>query len=102
MESLFDLYFTCVNIYLPLLHRPTFEQQYRSGLYLLDEGFGSVLLLVCAIGARYSEDRRVLLEGTDSWYSAGCQWFNQVRGVRKLMNMRPPKLTDMQVQTVST
>ena len=66
MPALWDLFFTRCNMYMPLLHRPTFEQGIADGLHLRDEGFGSTVLLACAIGARFSGDPRVLLEGTES------------------------------------
>lgn len=62
MMELVDHYFRRYNIYLPLLHRPTFERNIKDGLHLRDEAFGSTLLLVCAMGSRFSTDERVLLE----------------------------------------
>ena len=38
LEKLIDLYFKNMNDYLPLLHRPTFEQGVREGLHLRDDG----------------------------------------------------------------
>ncbi|TBU24956.1 fungal-specific transcription factor domain-containing protein [Dichomitus squalens] len=51
MHELIDAYFNRLNIYLALLHRPTFERDVKNGLHLRDRGFGAVLLLVCAIGS---------------------------------------------------
>ncbi|KAF9009903.1 hypothetical protein BDQ17DRAFT_1347115 [Cyathus striatus] len=46
MDELVDAYFEHVNLVLPLLHRPTFKRSIEEGLYLRDDGFGGVVLLV--------------------------------------------------------
>ncbi|KAJ3558753.1 hypothetical protein NM688_g738 [Phlebia brevispora] len=97
MQSLIDLYFSNYNIYMPLLHRPTFEKDLRSGLHLVDEGFGATVLLVCALGAKFSEDPRVLLEGVDSVHASGWKWFRAVQSERKAFRMQQPCLRDMQI-----
>ncbi|KAF8800208.1 hypothetical protein BYT27DRAFT_7227519 [Phlegmacium glaucopus] len=82
MPSLIDAYFVQFNPYLPLLHRPTFEKSVAEGLHLTDTGFGATLLLVCAHGSRYSDDPRVLADGSDTLRSAGWKWFEQVNAYR--------------------
>ncbi|KAJ7495521.1 fungal-specific transcription factor domain-containing protein [Mycena latifolia] len=57
---LIGLYFTHVNVYLPLLHQPTFERAVEAGLHLRDNGFAATLLLVCAVASRWSDDPRVV------------------------------------------
>ena len=88
-----------MNDLLPLLHRPTFEQSVREGLHLRDEGFGSTVLLVCANGARFTDDARVLLDGAEVPQSAGWKWFQQVQMVRKSL-LAPPRLYDLQIYAV--
>ncbi|KAL1748977.1 fungal-specific transcription factor domain-containing protein [Schizophyllum fasciatum] len=84
MSSLIDLYFDNVQLYFPLLHRPTFEEGLRSGQYLEDHDLGSIVLLVCALGARYSDDPRVLSEEYDNdGHSAGWKWFSQAEKTRR-------------------
>ncbi|KAJ7495520.1 fungal-specific transcription factor domain-containing protein [Mycena latifolia] len=101
MAHLIDLYFTQVNIYLPLLHRPTFERNVEAGLHLRDDGFAATLLLVCAVASRWSNDPRVVSPlGTEGlggpppqrwnhaeakrtavgpgYLACGWQWFDQV------------------------
>ncbi|KAF7320544.1 Zn(2)-C6 fungal-type domain-containing protein [Mycena chlorophos] len=56
MNQLIDFYFVHVNMYLPLLHRPTFEKEVREGLFLQDDSFAATVLLVCAIGSRWHPD----------------------------------------------
>ncbi|KAJ7849906.1 fungal-specific transcription factor domain-containing protein, partial [Mycena leptocephala] len=56
------------NIYLPLLHRPTFERGLAEGLHLRDDGFAATVLVVCAIGSRWSMDPRATAAGlTCGW-----------------------------------
>lgn len=89
-----------MNSFLPLLHRPTFDKSLTEGLHHRDDGFGAVVLLVSAVGARFSDDPRVILEGTGSTHSAGWAWFHQVQMVRRSL-FSPPSLYDLQVYCVS-
>ena len=99
LAQLIDLFFANINDYMPLLHRPTFEQGVKDGLHLHDEGFGSTVLLVCANGARFTEDARVLLDDNPISQSAGWKWFQQVQMVRKSL-LAPPRLYDLQIYAV--
>lgn len=109
MTQLIDFYFNRYNLGIPVLHRPTFENHLRNGLHLEDEGFGGVVLLVCAIGARFSLDKRVLVErelvpdGEEQkmWQSAGWKWFSKVQTSHKAMGLSPPRLFDLQIFCVS-
>ncbi|KAJ7758388.1 fungal-specific transcription factor domain-containing protein [Mycena metata] len=84
MVELVDLYFTHQNIYVPLLHRPTFERCIAEGLHLRDNGFGATVLLVCAVGSRWSTDPRVIpttvrgRHGETDGLACGKEWFDQV------------------------
>ncbi|KAI0819293.1 fungal-specific transcription factor domain-containing protein [Trametes gibbosa] len=100
LAKLVDLYFQYMNCYMPLLHRPTFEQGIKDGLHLHDEGFGSTVLLVCANGARFTDDPRVLLEGYDTTQTSGWKWFQQVQMVRKSL-LAPPRLYDLQIYALT-
>ncbi|KAJ2927989.1 hypothetical protein H1R20_g9099, partial [Candolleomyces eurysporus] len=44
LENLVQLYYDCVNIYMPLLHRPTFEKSLKAGLHLTDPDFGGLVM----------------------------------------------------------
>lgn len=98
MDALTKLYFENINIFLPLLHRPSFERSIQEKLYLKDEGFASTLLLVCAVGSRWSNDPRVFLEGGTA-NSCGWKWFDQVQVVRRSL-LEPPTLYDLQFYSV--
>ncbi|EIN10102.1 hypothetical protein PUNSTDRAFT_102126 [Punctularia strigosozonata HHB-11173 SS5] len=104
ISTLTDIYFVEVNPYLPLLHRPTFIRGISEGLHLRDDGFGSTVLLVCAIASRWCDDPRVFLEdqrsGLARTHSAGWKWFNQVQVVRKSL-LAPPCLHDLQAYALS-
>uniref|UniRef100_A0A8H7Y2F1 Zn(2)-C6 fungal-type domain-containing protein n=1 Tax=Psilocybe cubensis TaxID=181762 RepID=A0A8H7Y2F1_PSICU len=90
-----DLYFEHVNLYLPLLHRPTFQRSIDEGLHLRDHRFARVYLLTCAVGARYSSDPRVRLDGIESLHSSGWKWFDQVQMLKPAL-LSPPNLYDLQ------
>ena len=101
MSELLDDYFRRQHGNYPLLHRASFLKDVAFGLHLRDEGFGATVLLVCAVSARFSDNPAVLPPGSTNWHWAGWQWFNQVRTVRKLIQLTPPRLYDLQVATVS-
>ncbi|KZT07891.1 uncharacterized protein LAESUDRAFT_724358 [Laetiporus sulphureus 93-53] len=98
--KLVNLYFDYQNVYMPVLHRPTFDANIRDNLHLRDEGFGSTVLLVCANGVRFSDDPRVVLLDEESGekipFSRGWQWFRQVHMIRKSF-LSPPQLHDIQI-----
>ncbi|KAJ6507176.1 fungal-specific transcription factor domain-containing protein [Mycena vitilis] len=79
LDDLVSLYFSRVNIVLSMLHRPTFERSVASGLHLIDYAFGGLLLAVCALASRYSDDPRVVLKGTNTKLSSGWEWFRQIQ-----------------------
>ncbi|KAI0644481.1 fungal-specific transcription factor domain-containing protein [Trametes meyenii] len=96
MSDLIDAYFRTLNLYCPLLHRPTFEQGVQDGLHLRDEGFGAVVLLVLANGARWTEpsnDPRLAPYGTVP--RPGWVWFQTVEQARRSL-FAPPRLHDLQ------
>ncbi|KAI0080947.1 hypothetical protein K474DRAFT_1768947 [Panus rudis PR-1116 ss-1] len=100
MGELIHLYFKHVNDYFPLLHRQTFERQITEGVHLWDEGFGSTVLLVCAVGSYWSDDPRVLLDGNKTTHSRGWKYFRQVQLVRKSL-LSPPRLYDLQISVLT-
>ncbi|KAG2018384.1 nuclear protein [Coprinopsis cinerea AmutBmut pab1-1] len=100
MANLISLYFKRVNLYMPLLHRPSFERSVAEGLHLTNDSFAGTVLLVCAIASRFSDDTRVLLDGEESFHSAGWKWFEQVQVVRKSL-LAPPSLYDLQYYCLS-
>ncbi|KAJ6522868.1 fungal-specific transcription factor domain-containing protein [Mycena capillaripes] len=74
MSQFIELYFTHQNMYIPLLHRPTFERNIAEGLHLRSDGFAWIVLLVCAIASRWSTESTA--PGVD--LACGWEWFDQV------------------------
>ncbi|KAJ6608507.1 fungal-specific transcription factor domain-containing protein [Mycena sp. CBHHK59/15] len=76
--SLIALYFEHTNAYLPLLHRPSFERDVREGRHERrgEEGFGGTVLMVCAVGSRWSDDPRVVGAGL----GPGASGYNAAAG----------------------
>ncbi|KAJ6541626.1 fungal-specific transcription factor domain-containing protein [Mycena capillaripes] len=79
LQSLMKIYFEQINPILGILHFPSFHQSILDDLHLRDSEFGAVVLAVCSLASRHSEDPRVLLDGTSSEHSCGWKWFRQVR-----------------------
>ncbi|KAF8180962.1 fungal-specific transcription factor domain-containing protein [Mycena galopus ATCC 62051] len=85
---LIELYFAHVNVYVPLLHRPTFQRGVDGGLHLRDDGFATILLLVCAVASRWSNDPLVTSPSSPDGVgthtadtgrlACGWGWFEQV------------------------
>ena len=86
MAKLIDGYFDNLNVYMPLLHTPSFQRNVRDGVHLREPLFGAVVLLVCAIGSRWTDDPRVQ---TDDGTTPGWRWFTQVDTVRWSIFERP-------------
>lgn len=83
MHTLMQLYFDNVNPFFPILHRPTFENAVAASKHVSadddSDGFAETLLLVCALGARYSDDPRVHLDTVTECGTAGWKYFDQVQ-----------------------
>ncbi|KAJ6516703.1 fungal-specific transcription factor domain-containing protein [Mycena vitilis] len=77
---------THTNLYFPVLHRPTFARALASNLHARDPAFASVVLLVCAIGARFSPDPRVAGEEP---LRCGWEFFDQLPGHPDFILERP-------------
>lgn len=99
MTDLVDRYFSDLNIFMPLLHRPTFENAIKDGEHLREPVFGATVLAVCALGSKYSDDPRVFFDGTDSPHSRGWKWFNQIDLLAKILYI-PPSLYELQLHSV--
>jgi hypothetical protein len=89
LMHLIQLFFDNINIHFPLLHRPTFQRSVRDNLHLTDRIFGASVLALCAVASRYSNDPRVILEGTDSLHSSGWKWFRQIKHFQRHLSQVP-------------
>ncbi|KAG7098328.1 hypothetical protein E1B28_000289 [Marasmius oreades] len=100
MTSLVNLYFSKVNPFLPILHAPIFESSVRQNLHLRDEHFAATLLLVCALGSRFSDDPRVLT-ASEQYLSSGWKWYDQVQTFRR-SSFDPSSLYELQYHCLAT
>lgn len=65
---------------LPVLHRPSFERDILLARHRRDIDFARLVLVVCAVGARFYDDERVYLRdenGKLEYPSAGWCYFAQ-------------------------
>ncbi|KAI0260439.1 fungal-specific transcription factor domain-containing protein [Gloeopeniophorella convolvens] len=82
--ALVETWFSYIALSFPFLHKASLLRSIHDGLHFRDESFGTLVLLLCATGARYSDDPRVLIEGTGGTnnighpHSSGWKYFNQV------------------------
>ncbi|KAK0469527.1 fungal-specific transcription factor domain-containing protein [Desarmillaria tabescens] len=98
LQDLIDLYYEECDMIVHLIYRPKFEKNVAQGLHLYDRRFGSVVLLVCAIAAPYSNDPRVFLDPAQE-HSAGWQWYQQVRPIPSSF-VAPSSIYDLQIYSL--
>ncbi|KAL0578864.1 Gypsy retrotransposon integrase-like protein 1 [Marasmius crinis-equi] len=101
LNSLISLYFEKVNSYFPALHEPTFRRNVGRGLHFNDRQFAAVVLAVCALGGRFSDDERALYIPGHS-LSAGWKWFEQIHPLRHPQSFDPPSLYELQYYCLAT
>ncbi|KAJ7181322.1 fungal-specific transcription factor domain-containing protein [Mycena crocata] len=101
LTCLVEIYFAQINPLLGILHCPSFRQSLADGLHLRDPQFGAVVLAVCSLASRYSDNPRVLLDGANSEHSCGWKWFQQVRPLGTVISSEP-SLHQIQLICLST
>ncbi|KAJ6452430.1 fungal-specific transcription factor domain-containing protein [Mycena sanguinolenta] len=101
--SLINLYFVHQNLYFPVLHRPTFERSIADGLHIRDgTTFGAVVLLVCAIGSRFSDDVRLKPPGAEP-LRRGWNFFDQLLPLHlNHILFEKPTIYDLQYYCLAT
>ncbi|KIY71162.1 hypothetical protein CYLTODRAFT_144994 [Cylindrobasidium torrendii FP15055 ss-10] len=85
LHDLVSLFFRHVHLY--LIHEPTFTRQVTSGLHYRSHAFGSVVLAVCALAARHSDDPRV-----GSGHHKGWNYYTQLRAIHVGQYLRQENL----------
>ncbi|KAK0460067.1 fungal-specific transcription factor domain-containing protein [Desarmillaria tabescens] len=101
MLALVTLYFTHYNSYLPLLHRPTFEKAMADGEHWTDHLYAGTLLLVCALGARHSNDPRIF-SAQPGGSEAGWRFFEQLTSFQTALQDRTSAtLYELQIHCLS-
>lgn len=82
MIHLVNCYFDNFNLMLPILHRPSFIRSIGEGLHKVNEDFGAVVLIVCAIGCRCTTDPRVVHNVKTLSSCTAWKLFNQISANR--------------------
>ncbi|KAE9399356.1 hypothetical protein BT96DRAFT_690864 [Gymnopus androsaceus JB14] len=96
MADLVDLYFIYFNQVMPIVHRPVFIKSLAEGLHHRDRCFGGLLLVMCAVGARFSNDPRVFEENTTSEQSIGWKYIRQTQPLNRSF-VEPASIYDIQM-----
>ncbi|KAJ7752259.1 fungal-specific transcription factor domain-containing protein [Mycena maculata] len=86
MATLVDLYFSNINVFIPLLHRPVFLECINERLYLGHNGFASTLLLVCALGSLYLSDTSLSSQDREG---LAWRWYGQVELCGHTLRQQP-------------
>ncbi|TIB98997.1 hypothetical protein E3Q17_02789 [Wallemia mellicola] len=95
LYHLVDVYFRMVNVTLPLLNETRFKANIPSRK--LEKEFGSVLLMVCALGAIFSGDKSfVIAEKEHLQFLAGFDYYKVARKKMKDFFITPATLEDVQ------
>ncbi|CAE6375609.1 unnamed protein product [Rhizoctonia solani] len=99
MPILIDAFFKAA--FFPVIHRGMFEKQLKDGLHKRNGTFLRIVLLICATGARWCDDPRVLDRRWPVPLSAGYQWFKQLElGHGEKSFAEDTKLEDAQLQVL--
>ncbi|KAK0203119.1 fungal-specific transcription factor domain-containing protein [Desarmillaria ectypa] len=92
IDDLVDLFLSTTNRCLCIIHGPSFKRSVSSGLHLTSSTFGKLLLGVCALASRSSNDPRV-----GEGHSAGWKWYLQLRINPANAYSSPPTIWDLQL-----
>ncbi|TRM70017.1 fungal-specific transcription factor domain-containing protein [Schizophyllum amplum] len=94
--ELVDVYFSEQEKFFPIMHRPTVDRDLAARRYRKDYAYGNLVLVMCAIAARHSDDHRVFADRRpNSENSAGWQWWSQVQLHRRSYHTAP-SLSELQ------
>ncbi|THU95658.1 hypothetical protein K435DRAFT_966309 [Dendrothele bispora CBS 962.96] len=106
MAELIRLYFENANSQHPLLHRPTFEKQWRENLHEKNIWFACVMASLFAVASRWCNDPRVLPKdypkensGAIDWTLAGWDFFNIGLGIHRARRSLLYPATLFEIQT---
>ncbi|THU83750.1 hypothetical protein K435DRAFT_733785, partial [Dendrothele bispora CBS 962.96] len=97
LRDLIDTYFTFHHPYYPLLHKPTFEKAIFEGSHHRDHHFGQLVLTLCSVASRYTDDPRNLPNPHELSLGSGWKWLQQVNlFARTSLRMVPVSLYELQ------
>lgn len=97
IEDLVDLFLSTTNRSVCIIHGPSFKRSVASGLHHTSYTFGKLLLGVCALASRSSNDSRV-----GEGHSAGWQWYLQIQISPPNAYSSPPTIWDLQLIPLMT
>ncbi|KAI0789145.1 fungal-specific transcription factor domain-containing protein [Abortiporus biennis] len=109
-EQLIDNYFAVMNSHFPLLHRQTFDRQWRSRLHEHDIWFACLCLSIFGVGSRWSSDPRVLSReyaeppprNDHVWTSVGWKYIHVALEIHRVCQnaILPPCLFEVQTYPI--
>lgn len=99
LQHLVDCYFETINPIFPILHRPSFVRSIQQRLHETNQGFGALVLLVCAIGCGFTEDPRVVQVVSQDSSCTAWKYFHQVDSAQK-RHYLPHSLYEAQIYPV--
>ncbi|KAF8197733.1 fungal-specific transcription factor domain-containing protein [Mycena galopus ATCC 62051] len=98
LKSLISLYFTHVNLFIPVLHRPLFEDDVSNQLHTRRADFAATLLLACALGCLYLPDSTVTSQDR---VKLAWTWYDQVELCGHSLH-RQPTTYDLQAYCLAS
>lgn len=99
LRHLVDCYFDNYNVMFPILHRSSFILSIQQGLHEVSQGFGAVVLLVCAVGCRFTTDPRVAQAISPTSPCTAWRFFHQADSVQRHQFL-PHSLHEAQIYPV--
>lgn len=87
LDDLVKIFLRYFNQHFHVLHGPTFVRQVAAGLHHTTPAFGSVVLAVCAMAARYSDDPRV-----GEGHHKGWNYYTQIKAIHLGQYLDPANL----------
>jgi len=98
LNELIDIHFRISHCTMPIIHEPRFRKRVQEGLHRQDLQFGRLVMMMCALSSRDSDDPRVLVPWQME-YSAGWTYYKQVHIVHNGM-FEPSGLCELQMYCV--
>jgi hypothetical protein len=99
LQHLVVCYFDSINMIFPILHRPSFVRSIQQRQHETNQGFGAVVLLVCAIGCGFTEDPRVVRVISPDSPCTAWKFFHQVYSAQR-RHYLPHSLYEAQIYPV--
>lgn len=99
LQHLVARYFDAINTVFPILHRPSFMRSIQQRLHETNQGFGALVLIVCAIGCGFTDDPRVVQVISPDSSCTAWKFFHQVASAQK-RHYLPHSLYEAQIYPV--